>query len=238
MACVAGANLAPMGRLLVISPHLDDAVFACGELLAAHRGSTVVTVFAGIPDETKPLTEWDATCGYLSARQAMLSRRREDETALQMLSARPVWLSFCDAQYGQPCRTLDVSRCLGSVLEDTLCDTVLFPLGLFHSDHELAHRASLMLMREARPLRWLCYEDAFYRCIPGLVQRRIAQLTQAHEVAAPVRNTIGLASAKRCAIHCYRSQLRGLSSAGRPGHLDALKPERYWPLRVDEKAEH
>lgn len=227
-----------MGRLLVISPHLDDAVFACAELLAAHPGSTVVTVFAGIPDETSMLTEWDATCRYLSSRQAVLSRRREDEMALHMLSAKPVWLSFGDAQYGQPCRILDVRRRLGSVLKDTPCDTVLFPLGLFHSDHELAHRASLMLMHDARPLRWLCYEDTFYRCIPGLVQQRVAQLTEAHEVAAPVLNTSGLASAKRRAIYCYRSQLRGLSSAGRPGHLDALNPERYWPLRVDERAEH
>ena len=227
-----------MGRLLVISPHLADAVFACGDLLASHPGSTVVTVFAGIPDEATMLTEWDATCGYLNARQAVLSRRREDETALHMLAARPVWLSFCDAQYARCCRILDVSRRLRGVLKDTTCDTVLFPLGLFHSDHELAHRAALLLMHDARPLRWLCYEDTFYRCIPGLVQQRVAQLTEAYEVAAPVLNASGLTAAKRRAIHCYRSQLRGLSSAGRPGHLDAFKPERYWPLCVHEEATH
>jgi len=30
-------------RLLVVSPHCDDAVFACGALLAASPGSIVVT---------------------------------------------------------------------------------------------------------------------------------------------------------------------------------------------------
>ena len=43
------------GTLAVISPHLDDGVFACGEMLAAHPGSVVVTVF---PDGAeKYLTE-------------------------------------------------------------------------------------------------------------------------------------------------------------------------------------
>jgi len=36
-------------RWLVISPHLDDAVFSCRQLLAQAPGSVVVTVFAGIP---------------------------------------------------------------------------------------------------------------------------------------------------------------------------------------------
>jgi len=71
-----------------------------------------------------------------------------------------------------------------------------------------------------------------------LLQSRVAQLTEAYEIAAPVLNASGLTAAKRRAIHCYRSQLRGLSSAGRPGHLDAFKPERYWPLCVHEEATH
>jgi LmbE family N-acetylglucosaminyl deacetylase len=227
-----------MGRSLVISPHLDDAVFACGDFLAAHAGSFVVTVFAGIPAQANKLTEWDAICGYLSARHAVLSRRREDATALGMLSATPMWLSFCDAQYGELPHTIDVTRQLSRVLKETACDTVLFPLGLFHSDHEITHTAALKLMHEASPLRWLCYEDTFYRRIPELVQQRIARLSEAHRVGSPVLNADNLTSAKQRAMYSYTSQLRGLSSAGRPGHLDALTPERYWPLAIDEKATH
>jgi LmbE family N-acetylglucosaminyl deacetylase len=230
--------MAPMKKLLVVSPHLDDAVFGCGDLIAAHPGSVVVTVFAGIPERFHGLTEWDAVCGFLSAREAVLSRRREDETALALLAAHPVWLSFRDAQYGAPARSIEVTRALRGVLKETSCDTVVFPLGLFHSDHEITHSASLALMREGRPLQWLCYEDTFYRCIPGLVQRRVDRLADRHRVAAPVLNSAGLTSAKRQAVYCYASQLRALSTAGRPGHLDALTPERYWPLNVEEEALH
>ena len=109
------------------------------------------------------------------------------------------------------------------------------PLGLFHSDHVITHQASLALLREALPLRWMCYEDTSYRCIPGLVQRRIARLSRGHRLSAPLINSKGLTSAKRQAVYCYASQLRGLSSAGRPGHLDALTAERYWPLGVEEE---
>ena len=227
-----------MNKLFVISPHLDDAVFGCGDLLAAHPGSIVVTVFAGIPERFHGLTEWDAVCGFLSAREAVMSRRREDESALAHLDARPVWLSFADAQYGETPRSLEVTRALRRTLKETACDIVVFPLGLFHSDHELTHRAALALMHEGAPLQSLCYEDTFYRSIPGLVQQRIARLSHTHRVSKPVLNNAGLSSAKRKAVYCYASQLRGLSSAGRPGHLDALTAERYWPLDVEEAALH
>jgi len=52
------------GPVAVISPHLDDAVFACGELLAARPGSVVITVLAGRPPRDLPLTPWDAASGF------------------------------------------------------------------------------------------------------------------------------------------------------------------------------
>ncbi|MCV5262168.1 PIG-L family deacetylase, partial [Escherichia coli] len=79
-------------RYLVISPHLDDGVFGCGQLLAAHPGSTVLTVFAGVP-EAAPAPEWDRRCGFTSAQAAMAARREEDRRALTRLAARPLWLS-------------------------------------------------------------------------------------------------------------------------------------------------
>ena len=38
-------------RVVVVSPHLDDAVLGCGRFLAVHPGATVVTVFAGNPPQ-------------------------------------------------------------------------------------------------------------------------------------------------------------------------------------------
>src|SRR5436853_3094838 len=39
-------DAAAVERLFAISPHLDDAVFACGEIVATAASATVVTVFA------------------------------------------------------------------------------------------------------------------------------------------------------------------------------------------------
>ena len=55
--------------MLVISPHLDDAVLSCGALLAAHRGAVVATVFAGVPRDPRQRTEWDARSGVADAAE-------------------------------------------------------------------------------------------------------------------------------------------------------------------------
>jgi len=60
-------------RLTVISPHLDDAVFGAGELIAAHPGAIVITAFAGIPSGDG-LTGWDRDCGFRGSREAKIGR--------------------------------------------------------------------------------------------------------------------------------------------------------------------
>jgi hypothetical protein len=69
---------APLSNLLVLSPHCDDAVLACGEMLEAHPGSVVATVFAGCPPAGAPLTEWDRAAGFQAGDDVMNARRAED----------------------------------------------------------------------------------------------------------------------------------------------------------------
>jgi LmbE family N-acetylglucosaminyl deacetylase len=40
----------PAAPLVILSPHLDDAVWSCFSLLAREQDVVVATVFAGIPD--------------------------------------------------------------------------------------------------------------------------------------------------------------------------------------------
>ena len=47
-----------LARVVVLSPHFDDAVQGAGLLLARHPGSTVVTVFAGPPPEYPDPPPW------------------------------------------------------------------------------------------------------------------------------------------------------------------------------------
>jgi LmbE family N-acetylglucosaminyl deacetylase len=224
-----------LGRLLVLSPHLDDGVFSCGELIAGHPGATVVTVFAGWPRDGGALTAWDEACGFHSGRAAMAARRAEDRAAAAVLRARTRWLAFLDAQYRSGRGEEAIDRRLGGVLRAIDPTTVLVPLGLFHGDHRLVHRAGLRLLRAEGPPRrlWLAYEDAIYRRIPGLLQRRLARLVRDGVLATPLPDVRrGPPARKRQAVRCYRSQLRGLATPGRRGHVDACAPERYWQLAL------
>jgi LmbE family N-acetylglucosaminyl deacetylase len=214
-----------MDRALVVSPHLDDAVFSCGDWLAAHPGSLVATVFAGAPQDVTQLTPWDAACGFTNAGQAVAARRAEDSAALATLSAGAIWLDFLDSQYLDSPGQAALSDVLCGVMGRASPDTVLFPAGLFHSDHVLAHSAMLALCgTQAQPC-WIMYEDALYRRSAGCLQRRLAALLAAGFGATPVAAPAAAVAAKRAALSCYRSQLRAL---GRPA--DLVAPEGYWRL--------
>jgi LmbE family N-acetylglucosaminyl deacetylase len=215
-------------RLVVISPHLDDAVLGCGQLIAANPGALVITVFAGTPQNASMLTEWDAACGFENAHEAMVARRGEDSAALALLEAEPYWLDCLDSQYRRENDIPDVAALLSRALPDK--SIVAIPLGLFHSDHNLAHLAALdVFMRDCRR-KWLAYEEPMYRRIPGLVANRLDELAQGRIRMQTLQTEARYRVEKKSALECYRSQLRGLASAGRPGHADAFAPERYWSL--------
>src|SRR5690348_7134866 len=118
-------------RILVLSPHLDDAVLGCGHLLAAHPGTTVLTVFAGAP----------------------VARRREDVDALDELGVEPVWLDFVEHQYldrddwVRPAAIVDTLEAAVRDIDPTM---VVAPFGLANPDHDCTHEAAL-LVRERLP---------------------------------------------------------------------------------------
>lgn len=213
---------------LVVSPHCDDGVFSCGALLAAHPGSVVVTVFAGTPACYEPFTGWDRACGFRPGDEVMAARRREDAAALGCLAARPVWLSYLDSQYrGTPCVD-EVAAALSEAIDRCAPGALAFPLGLFHSDHVLVREAMLALARRRELPPTVVYVDALYRRIPGAVETALGALAR-RGYALRERGTQGdaaAAAAKRAAVECYVSQLRGLATPGRSGHLDAYAPER------------
>jgi LmbE family N-acetylglucosaminyl deacetylase len=217
-------------QLVVVSPHLDDAVFGCSDLIAAHPGAVVVTVFAGIPGSTLALPEWDSTCGFASARDAMRERRREDRRALQFLEAEPCWLNGFDAQYRHGAAPQELMSRIARALQRHACDLVAIPAGLFHEDHRLTYEAVLPLMRRSRARRWVAYEDALYRRIPHLLDERIARMQALGLAPAAVECRAIDAPRKKRAVECYASQLRGLASDGRPGHEGVFERERYWSL--------
>src|SRR5579872_2478636 len=87
-------TLAPVG---VVSPHLDDAVLSCGQLLGARPKSHLVTVFSSGPSKVRPLPDWDQMSGVFSpGDDVMAIRRQEDDEALSLMSGTGHRLGFWD----------------------------------------------------------------------------------------------------------------------------------------------
>lgn len=217
---------------LLISPHLDDAVFGCGQWLSAHPGTRVATVFAGLPADGGVRTDWDARCGFGSAREAVLARRGEDRAALALLGCEPHWLDFGDSQYGATPTVEAVAEALSPLLEGQgEDDAFVFPLALFHSDHRLVHEACMAAWRR-HPRPALLYEDALYRGIPGLLQQRLAELLRQGLQLTPAKEKpVEAAAPKARAVQCYASQLRAF---GPGGYDDTARPERRWRFEIQD----
>ncbi|KVL28705.1 PIG-L family deacetylase [Burkholderia sp. MSMB1835] len=222
-------------RWLVVSPHLDDAVFSCGQLLAQAPGSIVVTVFAGIPPRGTPAPPWDRRAGFRDADEAVRARRDEDRRALALLDARPVWLDFLDDQYGMPTTATAIAARVAATIDAHPGFGVLAPAGLFHRDHLQVQEAMLSLLREADPARvWRFYEDVPYRRIDGLMARRLIGWRErgwiAHPVAPPAGRDATGAAAKAAAVDAYASQV----TLFEPHMRAALhEPETIWRLECD-----
>lgn len=93
------------GRLVVVSPHIDDAVFSLGASLAGavRAGTTVeiLTVFAGDPQSRQAAGRWDSAAGFRTEGEAVRARREEDRRACAVVGASPRWLAFPDKQYAR-----------------------------------------------------------------------------------------------------------------------------------------
>nr|WP_184246066.1 PIG-L family deacetylase [Paraburkholderia atlantica] len=234
-----GAGMESNQRLLVISPHLDDAVLSCGLLLAAHPGTVVCTVFTAPPAENIT-TDWDRAAGFADAFEAMRTRQAEDREALGLLSALPVHLLFRDAQYHASPGADELMTALSQIVAHAKPTRVLMPLGLFHSDHVMVANACLALMRRQPATRFIAYEDVPYRRMSGVVQERLCDLAKRGYAAdAPhaldVPGTTQHERMKRAALDAYRSQLRAF---GPEGQASLFSPERYWQLGRDESSRH
>lgn len=232
--------LARPGRLGVVSPHFDDAVLGCGQLLAAHPGALVVTVAGGDrPGGWERLTAWDGLAGFVAGEDVVARRRAEDAAALAELGARGRWLTVPDHQYvaaGQdrPAPAQVAAELAGALglAHDDQPDTVLVPLGLANPDHVLTHEACRLLLAEHRGLAWWGYAEAGYAHIPGLLTWRLGELAAAGWTATPVAVPLeGGGPAKRRAVACYASQLRALRAEWGydPDRAPAV-PESYWRL--------
>jgi LmbE family N-acetylglucosaminyl deacetylase len=219
-------------KLLVVSPHMDDAVLSAGEALAEHRGSTVLTLFAGKPAEPV-ITSFDANCGFRDSSEAVVARWGEDDAALRVLEASPMRAPFLDDQYPRPGvegptlahRDL-VFSLAGTIARAAVAvgpNLIVGPLGLMHPDHELATTAFLNACEGIPHQAWV-YEDLPSRITnPESVEPALDRIRARGWTLDRLHLGSGLAS-KRLAMAAYRSQRWALDERL------YLVPERTWRL--------
>ncbi|MGZ4314371.1 MAG: PIG-L deacetylase family protein [Gaiellaceae bacterium] len=91
------------GRTVVVSPHLDDAVFSLGATIAHASKSggrvEVLTVFGCEPESRQPANGWDTRSGFSTEGEAATARREEDREACRFVGAEPQWLAFRGGGY-------------------------------------------------------------------------------------------------------------------------------------------
>jgi LmbE family N-acetylglucosaminyl deacetylase len=150
-------------RVVVVSPHCDDAVLSLGATLSRHvrRGGqvTVVTVLAGDEHSAAPAGSWDARAGFRTAGEAARTRRREDRRACRILGVGCVHLDGEDEQYAARRSTTELEAALAPVV--AAADEVLVPGGpLRHPDHRLVRELALAVTPATTRVRG--YREAPY----------------------------------------------------------------------------
>lgn len=242
LADMTGAGSA----VLVMSPHLDDAVLSCGALLAhlaARHPITVATVFtaAAPPPWSLPARRQLRALGGIDAEDFFAQRRAEDSDVLAGIGAAAVHLGFRDALFRRgrrgpayPTFRFDAARGRVASCDATLAaevsarvagltpaDLVLAPLGVGrHVDHLITRRAAREL---GRPIRTVYYSDFPYsqtaRPEPDFIAR--AGLVPHPWLAGRAENASRIAG--------YRTQFAGLF---RDGTVPTC-PEIYWVAAND-----
>jgi LmbE family N-acetylglucosaminyl deacetylase len=206
--------LAEAERIVVLSPHLDDAVLSVGALLAgrARDGArvTVVTVLAGDPGSEEPASDWDARAGFPTAGAAARARREEDRRACSRIGAEPVWLGHAfrgDEPPDEAAARDDVAAAVAGA------DAVLVPgFPLEHPEHAWLH--GLVRSHDDTGLPISFYAEQPYVRWSG---------ARPPEAFAPVRPALRDRAAKARAVACYASQLELLGRGGRLAVLHELR---------------
>jgi LmbE family N-acetylglucosaminyl deacetylase len=146
-------------NVVILSPHLDDAVFSCWHVLDSPREVLVLNVFAGLPAPGAALPRWDRITGADDPVARVQERIEEDRAALALAGREPTNLSFVEGQYREEKPTLD--EVLPAVRERLAGAAEIFaPAGIGgHSAHCVLRDAGLTAARDGLAV-------SFYADIP------------------------------------------------------------------------
>ncbi len=215
--------------MVVLSPHLDDAVLSVFTVLDGPGEALVVNVCDGVPSGGSA-TEWVRQCGGGDDAEQMRRRRREDEAALAVVGRPSVGLGFLEADE----RPLDAAP---EAIAERAVDAVgvasrlIAPVGMGrHPDHVSTRDAALaMAARGGVPLAlyadmpyavrwgwppWVTGDEPDPNLDPDVPwERRLSRVPVARDSLVPVVTTLDAAARERKAraLECYVSQIAALA---------------------------
>lgn len=252
----------PSGPLLLVSPHLDDAVLSCSAIVERREAVDVLTVFAGSPDPPQR-GWWDEECGFSSSAESLPQRRREDDTAFAGTPHRRQFLSLFELQYVPDGRTDEEGRTISAAIQSWVSDnpggTVALPAGAGcrqgpimrrlrrllrtpchppqHPDHLFVRDAALPALAGAPRNRVLLYEELPY-LFGGGADGEAQRVASSGRWEPELIETPVDRAAKAERIGAYATQVPHLSPPeARLDDAAALPTiERYWLLRSNTSA--
>lgn len=221
-----------MKSAVVLSPHLDDAVFSCWHALS-QPNTQVITVFAGKPTKDST-TLWNRLCGEASAFKMTELRLQENKAVLDGLGITFHNLSYLDRQYRPGGR--DIPAIAETILKKVGKDVVFFaPLAggalWRHPDHVTVRRVGEYLAAQGYGVSF--YADIPYMQMPFYTpadyERHMAWRAQ-RILGYPVRAEIVAMDdgvRKRQAMRQYRTQysMANLVSCGTLGRRANVRYE-------------
>ncbi|MFA6460922.1 MAG: PIG-L family deacetylase [Candidatus Woesearchaeota archaeon] len=163
-------------KLIILSPHFDDAVLSVGSIISEHHGPKYLLTFFSTPTITPQyLTHWDEMCGFTASVDAREIRTQENVNAAHWLGAKVINMDYVDNQY-ELRSPLDNSTIVEAIVKDiekiiestngaqvTIIGPSYFGEGFTHPDHLLVSQAFVQVLTTA------CYANAtfyFYEDLP------------------------------------------------------------------------
>lgn len=213
-----------MTKAAIISPHLDDAVLSCGQLMGGWPNMTVITVCAGIP-EAGFVSQYDEDSGFDSSRWAMVTRRAEDTRAVHRLGGQCFWLDQMDGAYPDHVTQEAAAAAIWTALKRDRIDVAFFPAGISHPVHQIVAAAcrEIAASTTAPATMWV-YEELPYRVIdPPEAQASLDEWLKVGSLFESFAGT-GSMEDKEAAVGEYKSQLWALNQRC------LFVPERFWRL--------
>jgi LmbE family N-acetylglucosaminyl deacetylase len=208
-------------QLVVVSPHLDDAVLSAAVQLM-RPGAHLVTVCTGAPPEGTPPADWDQLTGATDPGSRVRERLVEDDRALATLGVQSTArLDFPDAQHIPDVAERPTQDALVAALRPHLTGAaeVWAPAGIGgHLDHLATRDAAIAATDPGTAVHH--YADIPYSLGPGWPEPDVeAWLVEELDAPGGLTKTVHRLNPdarrrKVAALACYVTQIPALDEDG------------------------